>query len=370
MLAGGGARAAYEVGVLSAIAERVPDIEFPIVTGVSAGAINAMALAAHEGTLRAATDALRARWTGLSVDRVYRVQPLQLSGALLRELAHAAFGARSHTTTVRGLLDMIPLRKLLQGSVDFGRIETKIAGGRLHAAALSAMSYATGQSVTFIHAPPDVPTWHRAQRYALRVRLTLDHLMASVALPILFPAVRIGDTYYGDGSVGQTAPLAPAIHLGARAILVVTQRSAPAGPASALPPPRDYPTLAEIIGRLLHAVFLDSLEADVERIDRVNTLLSSRAGGDPAPGGLRPVAVLMLRPSRDLAELAVGRGVRLPPAIRWIVRAMGGQHAAAVDFLSYLLFDASYTSQLVELGYADARAGWERIERFLTATER
>lgn len=167
--------------------------------------------------------------------------------------------------------------------------------------------------------------------------------MASAALPILFPAVRLGDAFYGDGSVRQTAPLAPAIHLGARAILVVTQRSEPERAASPAPALRDYPTLAEVIGLLLHAIFLDALEADAERIERINRTLA-RVPAGAAPEGLRPVSLLMLRPSRDLGALAAGSGAKLPPAIRWVVRGMGGHRATAVDFLSYLLFDPAYTT--------------------------
>src|ERR1051326_7729234 len=170
------------------------------------------------------------------------------------------------------------------------------AARRLRAAAVSATSYATGQTVTFVHGPPDAPTWQRALRYAVRARLTLDHVMASPALPILFPAVRIGDGFYGDGSLRQTAPLAPAIHLGARAILAVTQRSDPEralSPARA-PAAREYPALAEVIGLLLHAIFLDALEADAERLEHVNRLVTALPEAQ-RPDGLRPVGLSHLR---------------------------------------------------------------------------
>lgn len=366
VLAGGGARAAYEVGVLTAIAERAPALDFPIVTGVSAGAINAVYLAAHPETLSGAVAALRDHWSHLSVDRVYRLEPWRLGRAFLRGVAGTLLGTRGEAAVVRGVLDMSPLRDALAARLDFSRIDAKIAAGRLHAVALSATSYASGETVTFVHGSPDAPTWRRALRSAVRARLTLDHVMASAALPILFPAVRLGDAFYGDGSVRQTAPLAPAIHLGARAILAVTQRSEPergAGPAAL---PRDYPTLAEVIGLLLHAIFLDALEADAERIERINQTLA-RVPAGAAPEGLRPVSLLMLRPSRNLGTLAASSGARLPAAVRWAVRGMGGQRATAVDFLSYLLFDPAYTTALIELGYADGRAQWPRIEQFLAA---
>jgi NTE family protein len=370
VLAGGGARAAYEVGVLAAIAERTPGLEFPIVTGVSAGAINAVYLAAHRGPLTAAVGALRAQWSRLVVERVYRIRPGRLARGLLLGAAHTALGRGGEAAAVRGLVDMSPLRAFLGANLDFAQLDANIAARRPRAAAVSATSYATGQTVTFVHGPPDAPTWQRALRYAVRARLTLDHVMASAALPILFPAVRIGDAFYGDGSLRQTAPLAPAIHLGARAILVVTQRSDPERPlfSTPTPAPREYPALAEVIGLLLHAIFLDALEADAERLERVNRLVAAIPEAQ-LPDGLRPVRLLMLRPSRDLGALAAGCGVQLPPLVRWLVRGMGGQRATAVDFLSYLLFDPVYTNALTELGYADVRAQWPRIERFLAATE-
>jgi NTE family protein len=370
VLAGGGARAAYEVGVLAGVADRAPGLEFPIVTGVSAGAINAVHLAAHRGPLAAAVGALRAQWNRLVVEQVYRIRPGRLARGLLLGAAHTALGRGGEAAVVRGLVDMSPLREFLEANLDFAQLDANIAARRLRAAAVSATSYATGQTVTFVHGPPDAPTWQRALRYSVRARLTLDHVMASAALPILFPAVRIGDAFYGDGSLRQTAPLAPAIHLGARAILVVTQRSdleRPLSPTPA-PAPREYPALAEVIGLLLHAIFLDALEADAERLERVNRLVAAIPEAQ-RPDGLRPVRLLMLRPSRDLGALAAGCGVQLPPLVRWLVRGMGGQRATAVDFLSYLLFDPVYTNALTELGYADVRAQWPRIERFLAATE-
>ena len=369
VLAGGGARAAYEVGVLSAIAERAPGVEFPIVTGVSAGAINAVYLAAHAQALSTALAALREDWRHLTVDRVYRIQPWRLGRAVLRGVAGTLLGTRQEAAVVRGLVDMSPLHDFLTARLDCRGIDANIAAGRLRAVAVSATSYASGGTVTFVQGPPDVPTWRRAQRSAVPARLTVDHVMASAALPILFPAVRLGDAFYGDGSVRQTAPLAPAIHLGARAILVVTQRSEPELAASRPVALREYPTLAEVIGLLLHAIFLDALEADAERVERINRTLARMPPG-AAPDELRPVSLLMLRPSRNLGALAAGAGAKLPPAIRWMVRGMGGHQAGAVDFLSYLLFDPAYTTALIELGYADGLTQWPRIERFLADSER
>jgi NTE family protein len=366
VLGGGGARASYEVGVLSAIAERVPNLEFPILTGVSAGAINAAYLAAHQGSFADAVGALRTAWLQLVADRVYRIRPLRVGPALLRALAPAALGRRTDPATVRGLVDMQPLRDFLGSVIDFAGIPAKIAAGRLQAVALSATSYGSGEVATFVHGSPTAPTWRRAMRHAVRASLTLDHVMASAALPVLFPAVRLDGAFYGDGSVRQTAPLSPAVHLGARGLLVITQQGDPlqhvTGAAA-----RDYPTFAEVVGLLLHAVFLDALEADVEELERINRMLAQWPAA-PAPDGLRPINLLVLRPSRNLGALARGSAEKLPSLLRWAVRVTGGELAAGAEFLSYLVFDPAYTNRLIELGYADAQAGWGRIERFLEAT--
>lgn len=366
VLTGGGARAAYQVGVLSAIAELAPDLTFPILTGVSAGAINAVYLASHRGSLAAAVETLRGEWSRLTVNRVYRIRPIRIGHALFRGLAQTVAGRSGEAVAVRGITDVQPLREFLEAGLDLSGIDANVASGRLRAVALSTTSYGSGETVTFVQGPPDVPTWRRALRYALRAQLTIDHVMASSALPILFPAVRIGDDFYGDGSVRQSTPLAPAIHLGAGALLVITQRSDP-GMHAAPPPLREYPTLADVGGLLLHSILLDALEADVERLERLNRLLAHLPEGVRPPDGLRRVHLLTVRPSRDLGALAAGHGARLPPMIRWLVGGIGGDRATAVDFLSYLLFDPGYTATLIELGYHDARRDWSRIERFLAA---
>ncbi|MBI4408423.1 MAG: patatin-like phospholipase family protein, partial [Gemmatimonadetes bacterium] len=342
VLSGGGARAAYQVGVLAAIAERVPDVEFPILTGVSAGAINTIYLAAHRGSFATAIRALVKEWGRLTADRVYCVRPVNLVRSLLKWSVQTWLGRRSAPATLRGLMDMQPLARFLAGCVDLTGIEDNLASRRLRAVALSATSLTADRTVTFVHGAPDVPTWERAQRVAVRARLTLDHVLASAAIPILFPAVRLDGEFFGDGSVRQTAPLAPAIHLGAQRVLAIgiAARRGSALPARAS---TEYPTAAEVMGLLLHSIFLDALEADAERIERVNRLLAALPAGAPAPDGLRPVELLLVRPSRDLAALAAGHSSRLPTTMRWVYGGIGGQREGALDFLSYLLFDPAYT---------------------------
>jgi NTE family protein len=365
VLSGGGARAAYQVGVLRAIAERMPDLQIPIITGVSAGAINAVYLAAHAGPLQTAVTQLRGQWLRLTPDLVYQVRPLSVVGGLVRTAWQSITGTRTGPAAVRGLMEVGPLRKFLEGSVHLDGIGRNIAAGRLRAVALSTTSYATGETVTWVQGAPDVEMWQRHLRRAVRSELTLDHVLASSAIPIIFPAVRIGDAFYGDGSVRMTAPLAPAIHLGASRVMAVAMRAQ----SERHPPPEepvgDYPAAVQVMGLLLHSIFLDSLDADAERLERLNHLI---ARIDPAkrPPDLRTVDLSVIRPSKDLGAMAGGVPVRLPRLVDLLLRTIGGRRVQASDFLSYLLFEPEYTGEVMDLGYADAQAQWGEIERFLT----
>ncbi len=364
VLSGGGARAAYQVGVLAALAERVPALTPPIITGVSAGAINAMYLAARAGPFAAAVSQLADEWRRLTVDRVVRVRPLQLGRAAIGALLT---GRRARPARQRGLLDTAPLRRFLTAAIEPRGIDTNLTSGRLRAVALTATAYGTGQTVSFVQAPPTVAMWTRARRVARHARLSIDHVMASAAIPLLFPAVRIGDEFFGDGSVRLTAPLAPAIHLGARAILAIGLR--PADPDVAVSP-AEYPSAAESLGLVLHSIFLDALDADAERLERLNRVVTALPPGTPVPEDLRPLRLLVLRPSRDLAALASGQLPRLPRLVRLVVQRLGGQRIGAAGFLSYLLFDPAYTTRLMELGYEDVAREWPRVVRFLAAVDR
>ncbi len=369
VLSGGGARAAYQVGVLTALAERLPDLEFPILTGVSAGAINTVYLAAHPGPLAAAVEGLQARWHALSSERVFRAR----YGSLLRLTAGWALstllGRRTGPTQVRGLLDTQPLREFLSAIIDVRGIQANIDAGRLRAVALSARSITTGWSVTFVHGRADTPRWERAQRGSSPGPLTLEHVMASAAIPILFPAVPLAGEFYCDGSVGQGAPLAPAIHLGARAVFVIGMKNRHRAPLATTVQPQ-YPSAAEVAGLLLDTIFQDQLEADADRLARVNRLLAPLPLEIPPPDWLKPVDLLMLRPRHDLASLARGHTRALPEPVRRVVEAMGGKREGAADFLSYLLFEPTFTSQLMELGYEDLGAQWAAIEPFFAKLER
>jgi NTE family protein len=368
-MGGGGARGAYQVGVLAGLAERLPGLEFPILTGMSVGAINTMYLAAHPGPLAAATEGLRTTWRGLDSDAVYQVRSRGLAFSVARWAWHRMAGKR-RPSVVRGLADTGPLREFLARTLDTRAIGLNIAGGRLRAVALSATSYTTGRSVTFVQGGPGTPTWERAQRAGRLAELTLDHVMASAALPIVFPAVRLGDEFFGDGSVRQMAPLAPAIHLGARAIVAIGVRTPRGMQPSLRTRAAEYPSAADAFGLLFDAIFLDALEADAERLDRVNALLAAARPEATPPGGLRTVELLVVHPTRNLGELAAGKTHLLPPSVRRAVRAMGGQRESAAEFLGFLLFHPDHTARLAEAGYEDVGAQWPAIERFFQKLER
>ncbi|MGH2668357.1 MAG: patatin-like phospholipase family protein, partial [bacterium] len=242
-------------------------------------------------------------------------------------------------------------------------LEANLAAGRLRAVALTATSYSSGDTVTFVQGKPEIPTWKRARRLAVHTRLTIDHVLASSAIPLLFPAVRLGDEFYGDGSVRQTAPLAPAIHLGAGAVVAIAMRSRE--PAQTRGSPLEYPSAAEALGMVLDSIFLQALDADAERLERVNRLLAAMQPGVTPPDGLRPLYLLMLHPSQDLGTLATGHIDALPRTVRLVVESVGGQRVKASDFLSYLLFEPAYTSRLMDLGYSDVERDWPRIAGFL-----
>ncbi len=364
VLSGGGARAAYQVGVLFAIAERRPELAIPIHAGVSAGAINTLTLAAHPGTFGASVRALRREWSRLTVDDVYEVRMTGLMRAGMRWMGQRVFHRGRRPTVVRGVFDMEPLRNFLNQRVNVDRIDENVARGKLHAVTLSATCYDTSETVTFVHGAPDVPVWERSQRRAVRTKLTIDHVLASAAIPFMFPAVRLGNMFYGDGSVRQAAPLAPAIHLGARRILGISMRP---NASAIVPPPAvtHYPSAAQVLGILFHSIFLDSLDSDAERLERLNGILAAVPPGAKLRERLRSIKLLVLRPSLDLGALARPHWRRLPTVVRSLVEGIGGQREGASDFISYLLFDPAYTVPLMELGYDDANDEWDRIERFL-----
>lgn len=369
MLGGGGARGAYQAGVLRSIARRHPDLRFPILTGISAGAVNTVHLANHTGTLADATDALVALWTRLRPEEVFDVHALPLLRNVLNSGARLIGGGfRGGREPLRGMVDTAPLRRFLKEALavdDDGMctgVARNIAANRLTAVALSATSYTTGQSVTWIEGShPSL--WQRPQRRSERARLTVEHVMASSALPMLFPAVKVGEEWYGDGGIRLTAPLSPALHLGATRIITVSTRYPRTAREVARPLTPGYPPPAQVLSVLYNAVFLDLVDEDILRLRKVNRLL--RALPPDKREGLRIVDILVLRPSRDLGKLARKFEVRLPGLFRYLTRGLGTRQTASPDILSLVLFQEDYLRALVELGESDAEAQGEAVDEFL-----
>lgn len=368
VLTGGGARGAYQAGVLAGIAERSGcDVCFPIITGVSAGGINAAGLAGHRGDFASAARTLTDAWSNLSVDEVFRSNFATLTASFVRWALKVGTGGKA-PFELRGLLDTAPLRAYLEEVIDFPGIAANLAAGRLRSLALTMTEYATGNTVTVVQGAGELPDWQRARRRSVHGQIGIEHVMASAALPLVFPAVQVGDDYFGDGSIRQAAPLAPAVHLGAGRILAISVRYEMSPRERSVPQVIGYPPPAQILGMIMHGVFIDALENDVERAERINrTLQILRATGSVSPDGLRPVKILLLRPSRDLGRLGADLVPTLPRGLRVLARGLGADETTSPDFLSYLLFERPYLERVLELGHRDAGAQWERIEPFLAA---
>lgn len=366
-LSGGGARAAYQVGVLRALARRRPELAVPVLTGVSAGAINAIQLANHRGTFAQAIEELRDLWLSIRTSTVYRTDLAGLAANALRWGAGIVLGNRRLLPRPGGLVDTAPLRRFLQEALRTpdGRLDhvaRNIAEGRLRAVGVTTTHYGSGRSVTWVQGHP-AEMWRRTRRESVSTRLDLDHVLASTAIPIVFPAIRLADSWHGDGSIGQLAPLSPALHLGASRIITVTTRALPPG-YEAPPAAEDgYPGPGQIFSVLLNATFMDALDPDVLNLNRISALVKSLPAD--ADHGLRSARALVLRPSRDLGALAGEHQWRLPHALRFLLRRLGDSEGRSMDLLSMILFEPSFIRTLLDLGEADGEANAGRLEAFV-----
>ena len=367
VLTGGGARAAYQVGVLKALAELLPEQRtspFDILCGSSAGAINAAALACHASRFKVGVRRLEHVWGNFRSSPIYRVDTWGLVRNSLRWIA-SLFRPRRLPSAPHALLDNSPLRALLTRLLRFDQIEAALKRGHLAALSVTCSGYDSGESVSFFEGQPEIETWQRFQRAGSRARIGLDHLMASSAIPLLFPAVRIHREYFGDGSVRFLSPISPALHLGADRVMVIGAAGPTREDRKAIEDP-DYPTIAEIAGQVLDSVFIDSLNSDMEVLQRINhTLDTIPAGMRSTLGlGLKHIDALVISPSQDLAGLSSKHARSLPPLLRFFFHRIGINQRTGSAVLSYLLFESGYTRELIALGHADAMRQQERICRF------
>lgn len=367
VMGGGGARGAYQVGFLRHLARRHPTLRLPILTGVSAGAVNVAHLAQHRGTFAESVAELERLWCRLSPDQVFRVDAPALFANFLRWGLRLISGGSAVEPQTRGLVDTSPLRSYLQKALAprdgvLAGIDHNLTRGTLRAVALSTTDYGTGQSVVWMQGR-DIETWERPQRRSVHARLSVEHVMASSALPFFFPAVKVEDSWHGDGGIRQIAPLSPALHLGAHKILAVSTRYSRSQIEANQPLIRGYPPPAQVLSILYNAIFLDIIDQDVLRLERMNWVL--RKLPPEQRSGMRVVNILVLRPSRDLGKLSRDYEPLLPSFFRFLTRGLGTRETKSPDILSLLMFQSDYLGRLIELGEEDAEARAEEIEAFL-----
>ena len=373
MLSGGGARAAYQVGVLRALVDilgpSASESPFSVLTGLSAGAVNCAAIAAGAADFTGAVRRLTDTWMSLTPDAVYRTDAPRLTSLGLRWLKDVTTGGVLGESRAQYLLDTAPLRELLAKEIDLSRLQTHFDAGTLRGVALSATNYLTGTTVTFYDGVPSLKPWARYNRISVRERLTIDHVMASTAIPIFFPPICVDGRVFGDGGIRMTAPLSPAIHLGADKVLAIGIRYFRT-PEQTLALNRDTRadavSIAQIGGVLLNSLFLDSLDNDLERLLRINRTLSLIPDQvrSTHPDALRPIPALVLRPSRDLGRLAADQYEKFPAMLRHLLRGIGATGDSGWDLLSYVAFQPEYVSKLIELGSSDTFAHRAEIEAF------
>jgi len=371
VLPGGGARGAFQVGVLKALAELLPRDHpnpFPVISGTSAGALNSVVLASRARHFRSAVAELERVWGHFHCNQVYKTDHWTMLKGSARWMASLVSGGWL-VGMPKSLLDNAPLGRLLSDNLHLPRIRDAIDEGHLEAVAVTAAGYASSRSTTFFEAAREQEGWARTRRLGKQAELNLDHLMASIAVPMVFPPVRIGNEYFGDGAMRQATPLSPVVHLGADRILVIGIRDETGDkePES----PGDPPSFAQIAGYMLDTLFMDGLYSDLERITRINDILDSIPDVEVDVGEttMRPIDTMLIVPSVDLRELAYKHRAQLPFAIRALMRGVGGRGPSENRLLSFLLFEQVYTRELISLGYRDAMTVKDELLDFVNGAE-
>ncbi len=366
ILPGGGARGAYQVGVLKAIGELLGNNgnPFPVICGTSAGAINAAVMASHAHEYLLGIERLEQFWRSMRCQRIYRTDAWTVLSSTLRWAA-ALFSGGVLNCEPKALLNNKPLHDFLQASLQLDGIQTALEQGALRGVAVTAAGYTCASAISFYQAQGDIRSWDRSRRRGQPAQLQIEHLMASAALPVIFPAQRIGHEFFGDGGMRLVAPLSPAIHLGANRILVIGTRDE--NPDTAPTEPVHYPRLGEIGGYLLDTIFMDTLNADLARMHRINRTLKLIPPEQRELTSLTHIESLVIKPSKDLRYVTRDHVHSIPGSVQLLLRILGGW-GRDWRMASYLLFESDYCGELIDLGYADGMAAQDAIRGFFENT--
>ena len=362
VLPGGGARAAYQVGVLKAISELIPDSNpFSIISGTSAGAINASLLASRSQSLKEAVEVLSGVWCNFKTNKVYRTETTVMLKSIFQWLLTVSSGGVL-VKNPKSLLDNSPLRQLLEDTINLEGIKNNINKGNLDAFAITAASYSSKKSVTFFQSDEDDIDWERFLRVGVKTDILIDHLMASIALPLIFPAVKINNEYFGDGAMRQATPLSPAIRLGAEKLLIINTDSK--SPNNQLTDNQIYPSIGEVGGYMLDALFTGGLLSDLERLDRINQIIENSGNNSVQTSNkkMKHLDYCVISPSKDIKKIAKEHYKDVPYSIKLLMKGLGLKNREESELLSFLLFESSFTSSLIQLGFEDGMTNQSEIK--------
>ncbi len=369
VLSGGGARGAYQVGVLAAVQEIseksgiLPRFEY--LSGVSAGAINASSLASNCENFKNASETLVKLWSGVTIDQVFSTDSITMGKIGFQWMSELSLGSLTGTTPGRSLLETSPLRSLIHNNMDYDKVAQNFKDGHLKALAITAINYATSSTVTFVQGQDQLPSWDKGRKHSERTIISTDHIMASSAIPLLFPPVQVDDRFFGDGAVRNHAPCSPAIYLGAEKLLVIgVRRQASTAYEERAHQNVKAPSVARVINTILNGVLLDAIEQDIDRLRRLNDYAMAIPSEQHQKIALRPLDYLFISPSADIGEMAVQKAHKLPRIVRYLLKGLGSLEDAS-EIISYLLFDPSFCSDLIEIGYKDGMAKKEEVIQLL-----